>query len=289
MATVSAALPSLPSDVVGGARLALPAPRGNGWELEDRSVIKFSWENVKVLKGKNRERAVLYLAERDRKRCTECNLVTADPLLLNIHHIDGNRENNKRWNLRLADHVCNARLNGNLRADRVRARMSSLVHPEQSERERAGMARPPTAGVTLGDEVLEDAVAHGVVPVPVGTRPWSSREGEKSERMRSSWNTWIRDLENGPFANLEADGAISLTALTRIAVHAIGFGSSQTYEKYALDDHYGKKLGEPGILEVFFDEKGRKMVRYRGPRLQTTKLATPETIPEPSPSEETLG
>jgi hypothetical protein len=119
----------------------------------------------------------------------------------------------------------------------------------------------------LGDEAVEEAIAGGVTPVPVGTRPWSSREGEKSERMRSSFNTWIRDEVNGPFASLDGEApGISLAALGRIAVHAIGFGSSQTYERYCLEDSYGKKLGEPGILEVAFDEKGRKMVRFRGPK-----------------------
>lgn len=262
--------PSLPTLVVPNVLalpcLASPTLARERWLQEDKRITKFRWENVKILKGKNLHDAKKYLANRDGKICTECGLESQDEQSFDAHHNDGNRENNKRWNLRLTDHPCNSRLNGNLRANQIRERMSSLVHPAASAREND--VAVPSGAVGLGDEVVEDAIADGVTPVPVGTRPWSSREGEKSERMRSSFNTWIRDSVNGPFASLDGEApAISLAALGRIAVHAIGFGSSQTYERYCLEDSYGKKLGEPGILEVFFDEKGRKMVRFRGPKM----------------------
>ncbi|MCJ7455273.1 HNH endonuclease [Candidatus Bathyarchaeota archaeon] len=239
----------------GPVQLALSGqPWGgeNAWEREDHEVTKFSWERVKVLKGKNRERAVVYLAGRDGVRCTEgCRLIVSDPLVLNVHHINGIPENNMRWNLRLVDQVCNSRVNSNLRAKQVRVRLSSLVHPEERERETAVSA---TAGVTAG------VVGVGVRSYPSVVR-WSNREGEKHDRERALWDAWIlnqlRDPVGGPVKGpFEGREMLGLMQLAYMAPRALGLGSWKTYLGYIHEDHYG------GPLEIQ-QIGGRKYVMLR--------------------------
>jgi len=237
------ALPVMPP--LGGLSGLSGQPWGGekGWEREDHSLAKFSWENVKVLKGKNRKRAVLYLAGRDGVRCTErCRLIVSDPLVLNVHHIDGNPGNNKRWSLRLVDQVCNSRLNGNLRANQVRARLSSLVHPAEREGEYSSTA---SVGVEVG----------------VAAR-WSNREGEKHDRERALWDAWVMDQlpsvgglprVRGPFVKSKILG---LMQLAYMAPRALGLGSWKTYLGYIHEDHYG------GPLEIK-QIGGRKYVTLR--------------------------
>ncbi len=74
---------------------------------------------------------------------------------------------------------------------------------------------------------------------------WSSKEGSKSERMRSKWNNWIKEK---PFVTIQ------LIALTKMAPHTLGEGSSITYRRYAEEDIVA------GVLEAFTVE-GQTMVR----------------------------
>lgn len=232
---------------------SLPSPTLERETPEEERASKFTWENVKILKGKNLRDAKKYLANHYGKHCTECGLQSQDEQSFDIHHIDGNRENNKRWNLRLTDHPCNARLNGNLRANRVRQRMSSLVHPVEKERENVSVV-----GVR---ERVTESVGGGLVssayPGLSGTG-WSGREGEKADEMRPLWNHWIRDKQNGPFCHRNF---IQFKDLKFMAVHALGMGSSITYSRYIHEDAHG------GPLELY-PELGKLWVRFIGDKVQ---------------------
>lgn len=236
-------LPAMPVTPPLASLSGQPWGGEKGWEKEDRNITKYSWENVKVLKGRNREHAVLYLAGRDGIKCTEeCKLIISNPLVLNVHHNDGYTENNKRWNLRLVDQVCNSRLNGNLRAHGVRTALSSLVHPAEREAEY-------TERTGVGAEVP----AGGVIRAYPSAARWSAREGEKHDRERALWDAWIVDAVRGPFAKSEILG---LMQLAYMAPRALGLGSWKTYLGYCHEDHYG------GPLEIKQIE-GRKYVMLR--------------------------
>jgi hypothetical protein len=221
-------------------------------EPEDKTIPRFTWENVKVLKGKNLHDAKRYLAGRYGKRCSECGLESDDEQFFDIHHIDGNPQNNKRGNLFLADHPCNARLNGNIRAEKVKARLSSLVHPVESvseSRQDAGVRTDRGAG----------AVVVGVRAYPSEAQ-WESQEGLRHDRQRSLWNAWILDQlvlkdgskVKGPFVGREVFG---FSELAYMAPRALGVGSSKTYMVYINEDHFGP-------LEII-KTSGRKYVMLR--------------------------
>jgi hypothetical protein len=202
--------------------------RENGWEKEDRSCILFPWEHLVRLKGHHATEAKHYLAKRDGTRCSFCDLPVRDIFTeLEFDHIDGNNRNNKRWNLRLSHHLCNV----------------VAYHTK-----RPALSMPEREGETSSQSV---AACAGWC----GSRPWSSREGEKHDVMRARWDAWINDLEHGPFKG--QGGIIRLRNLAAMAVHALGLGSSNTYRRYVEEDCSG------GPLEIFRND-GILSVRYLG-------------------------
>lgn len=243
------------SSLVGPPSPAMPShampTQERATQEEDKTPLH-TWENVKVLKGKNLHDAKRYLGGRYGKRCTECGLESDDEQFFDIHHIDGNPQNNKRGNLFLADHPCNARLNGNVRAEKVKARLSSLVHPVESVsdvRQDAGVRTERGTG----------AVVVGVRAYPSEAQ-WESQEGVRHDRQRSLWNAWILDQlvlkdgskVKGPFVGREVFG---FSELAYMAPRALGVGSSKTYMTYINEDHFGP-------LEII-KTSGRKYVMLR--------------------------
>jgi hypothetical protein len=249
-----------------------------GWESEDKKVILFSWENLVRLRDNKRKEAIDYLVKRDEPFCIFC---TGDIVKrpdgkweTDIDHIDRNTRNNKRWNLRLAHHGCNSTDGNNLHQSQPAPSMPATL---ESERESS-----------VGAEAVRDAIGSGKMGEYAFrlTRPWKNREGEKHDAERPGWNKWVRDLKNGPFEGIGA--IISLDALSKMAVHGVGMGSSKTYRVFAEEDQFGKVRGEPGIFEIF-KENGVKMVRYRGPSKIQTVASTQVTgvkAPDDSKMEE---
>ncbi len=232
---------------------ASPTVKKAGWELEDRTKILFQWELVVRLQGRNAVEAKQYLSRRDGNSCTLCGIIVREVLHeLEFDHINGNRRDNRRWNLRLAHHTCNSIFHHR----RVDAALSMLHREKESmPTEQARAELPLSSDLYPG----------------WSTRPWSSREGEKHDIQRARWNAWIDDLERGPFRDVGA--YVQLNALAKMAVHAIGLGSSVTYRRYAEEDHFGATPKEPGRLEIF-EHDGIQFVRYRGSA--NRKLDRPE-------------
>jgi hypothetical protein len=202
--------------------------RGDGWEKEDRSRTLFPWEHLVRLRGHHANEAKHYLATRDGTRCVFCDLKVHDIFSeLEFDHIDGNNRNNNRWNLRLAHHICNVAA--------YHSRKPALSTPERE----GGNVSPEASNVSVGLSA-----------------PWSNREGEKHDIMRSKWNGWINDLVKGPFR--AEGGVMRLRDLVEMAPRMLGLGSSQTYRRYANEDRWGP-------LEIF-REDGILFVRYRGIR-----------------------
>jgi hypothetical protein len=206
--------------------------RENGWEKENHSRILFPWEHLVRLRGHHAVEAKHYLVKRDGNRCAFCDLKVQDIFTeLEFDHMDGNNRNNKRWNLRLCHHLCN-----------VTAYYSKKPALSLPERE-GGKARLHPSSMPLDGS---------------GSAPWSNREGEKHDIMRSLWNDWICDLEHGPFRPGYLGGELRLRDLVEMAPRALGLGSSQTYRRYANEDKFGPLL--------LFRENGILWVRYRRPR-----------------------
>jgi hypothetical protein len=212
--------------------MAAAAREKAGWEQEDRSVTLHRWELVKRLQGENAIQAKNYLAQRDGPKCQFCKIIVKDVHReLEFHHINGDRRFNRRWNLHLSHHSCNSVF----RHRQVDAALSML---NEGDRENA-------------------AAAGGLVAFSaVSVTPWSSREGEKHDVMRSKWNGWISDFEKGPFRG--EGGVMRFRDLVEMAPRMLGLGSSQTYRRYANEDRWGP-------LEIF-REDGILFVRYRGLR-----------------------
>ncbi len=206
------AQPSLPTHVCEKA-----------WDQEDKSIISFPWERMMRLRGANARRAKVYLATRDGRRCTLCGGLVKNVLReLEFDHINSNRTNNQRWNLRLTHHACNA-------SEYWRGRLASPVQPPVCECENEG----------------------GQVGVfPVSGTPWSGREGEKHDVMRARWNAWVTDFERGPFRGPE--GRMRVRDLAEMAPRALGLGSSATYRRYINEDRFGplEIVREDGVLFV---------------------------------------
>lgn len=229
--------PSLPQPAEAGRE------RLEGWLKEDRSVNVYRWETWHSrLRGKSRFEAIKYLAERDGPFCCGCNEVLLDTHNgVDLNHIDFDITNNHRWNLNLYHHNCNS------------SNKRSTLPPYSSLPERE---RKFVAGVRVGAGVEGDSELY-----PGWTKPWSSREGEKHDIQRARFNTWIRDMQHGPFQG--PGGMIRLSALAKMAVHAIGMGSSITYRRYIEEDCFGPSPNDPGILELV-DSDGIEFIRFRG-------------------------
>lgn len=201
------------------------------WEQEDKSRTLHKWELVKRLQAKNAFQAKNYLAQRDGPKCQFCKIDVKDVHIeLEFDHIDGDRGNNRRWNLRLAHHSCNS-------ISRHRQVSAALSMMPEGERENANDGSPLAAS-----------------PAALAT-PWSNREGEKHDVMRARWNDWINDLEKGPFRGI--GGRIRLRDLVEMAPRCLGLGSSQTYRRYANEDRFGpvEIFREEGILYVRYKRK----------------------------------
>jgi hypothetical protein len=156
---------------------------------------------------------------------------------LELDHIDENPRNNKRWNLRLGHHSCNQ-----AHYQERRRYASSMLREREKEN------ADPDAQAMQSSRSVSDVYPGW------STTPWSAREGEKSDLMRARWDAWIGDFEHGPFRSV--GGVIRAWTLARMAVRALGIGSSITYRRYIEEDSFGP-------LEVYKDD-GVLMVRYRG-------------------------
>ena len=215
--------------------------RENGLEKEDKSRILFPWEHLVRLRDQHATDAKHYLAQRDGVRCSFCDLQVQDIFSeLEFDHIDGNNRNNRRWNLRLSHHLCNV----------------VAYHTK-----RPALSMPEREGETSSQSV---AACAGWC----GSRPWSSREGEKHDVMRARWDAWINDLEHGPFGGV--GGTIRLRNLAAMAVHKLGLGSSNTYRRYIEEDCSG------GPLEIFRND-GILSVRYLGSNRSDERSGSAET------------
>ena len=129
---------------------------------------------------------------------------------LQVHHKDGNISHNDIDNLDDACADCNYKEGWLVRRRKVAER----------EQERVPSAQPSSTQT-----------------IPISDTPASSRELEKAEDMRPAWNAWVNDMERGPFAG---EGAkIRAKDLSRMAVHALGGGSSITYRRYIDEDEFG--------------------------------------------------
>jgi hypothetical protein len=164
---------------------------------------------------------------------------------MQLHHLDRIESHNQLSNLEIAHQVCNNVENQKyrqavLKAEReVAQRLSSPTLVRESER---------GSTVAGGSHTYESDNAQG--------QEWSSREGEKHDVMRAKWDSWIMDNVNGPFKNRRI--FLLFKELSYMAPRALGMGSSVTYRRYIMEDHYG------GILQVFIDEKdGLRKVKLR--------------------------
>ncbi len=234
-----------------------------GWELEDTNRIRFSWENIVLLRGRRLKQAKSYLFERDGDQCAFCESPVNGPPEFHgtdVDHIDEVRRNNRRWNLRLAHHDCNAIIS---QRNRNAHALSMLSEGEREKSMRAAeLNRTPRAfrgGV--GTEKISDTY-------PGWGSEWSNREGEKSDVMHARYDAWINDMERGPFRDVGA--LIRLQDLADMAPRMLGIGRSQTYRKYIKEDRFGP-------LEVFRDyEAGGLWVRYKGAGKIIQKLDSSE-------------
>lgn len=263
--------PALPSTSQGQPASQPTQQRGRrGWESEDKNAPLFPWENLVRLREDKRKDAIEYLVARDDPFCVFCSGdIVKRPdgeWETDIDHMDRNTRNNKRWNLRLAHHGCNSTDGNNLRQSQPAPSMPAMPESER-------------VSSVCGEEA-RDAIASGKVGEYAfhATRPWRNREGEKHDAERAGWNKWIRNLENGPFEGIGA--VISLDALSKMAVHGVGMGSSKVYRVYAEEDQFGKTRKEPGILRIF-KRDGVKMVEYRGPsKIQPLSIPEVPQVPQ---------
>lgn len=164
--------------------------------------------------------------------CFKCG-VLVDIEFAEIHHINENPYDNRLINTAPIHGKCNRELNG-VKGGMVNAERAAVL------KQRYHVVTPKAVSESAGGADTYE-------------QEWTSKEGEKHDQMRFKWNVWILDLENGPFAKGQT---YLFKELAYMAVRALGLGSSVTYRRYIMEDHYGR------VLDVYPDpDNGLKKVR----------------------------
>lgn len=172
----------------------------------------------------------------DNCRCVYPSCSITDPIgKLELHHYDETESHNEVLNTGPIHHNCNSSMNGRKREDIKRQLLEGSRLLDVRERDHT---------------------------TPTDEKEYTSREGEKHDLMRVRWNAWIHDAINGPFRGQHSK--IRITALSKMAVHALGMGSSVTYRRYIEEDYYGS------IFDYEVDDAGYKFIVYLGPKKERT-------------------
>ena len=146
---------------------------------------------------------------------------------MDVHHYNHIVGDNRLANIGPAHGKCNDAENGRSKQAYVDR---SCAYPRQGE-----------------GENQEQAATRTATQAQLSSLSFSNKEGAKHEVMRPSYDNWIRDAVNGPFAKTYRIAKLQLSEAAPYACSkqkGKALGSSKTYLKYINEDIQGKILIE---------------------------------------------
>jgi len=181
--------------------------------------------------------------------CVFCKYVgPIDKMQLN--HINGNKFDHRLENLEPCDQSCN---NG----DHARRLIDHIGITDKLSSKQESEAAHSASTQTGASEILLPKLEY------------NSREGAKHEIMRPRYDTWIRDQNNGPFADRHSWPKDLLSEAAPYACSTDpgkAFGSSKTYVKFINEDIAGgilKSEVAEGVINVYLNKDYLTSIREK--------------------------